>query len=176
MLYYLPLDSDCGGYCPPVHAGLPQAHCCSALGKVAEASLNGQQLSVCPRAVRTHQSGGSANQRLQEEVEELGVRGWREDCRSLPEIVGCAVYSCLDSMFCIDSGFGISCLRFSTLPQGHLHRCKTKVVLEKFDSLSLLEEGMTSCRNIGSSRGVSIARRSIYCSVPSVITFISVYV
>ena len=43
----------------------------------AEASLNGQQLGACPRAVRARQSGGSADQGLQEEVEELGVRGWR---------------------------------------------------------------------------------------------------
>ena len=95
MLYFLPLDCRCGGYCPPVHAGLPQAHCCSALGKVAEASLNGQQLGACPCAVRAHQSGGSADQGLQEEVEELGVRGWRGDCHSLPEIVGCAVFDVL---------------------------------------------------------------------------------
>ena len=27
----------------------------------------------------------------------------------------------LYSMFCIDLGFGISCLGFSILPQGHLH-------------------------------------------------------
>ena len=32
---------------------------------------------------------------LQEEVEELGVRGWRGDCHSLPEIVGCAVFDVL---------------------------------------------------------------------------------
>ena len=29
------------------------------------------------------------------EVEELGVRGWRGDCHSLPEIVGCAVFDVL---------------------------------------------------------------------------------
>ena len=35
------------------------------------------------------------------------------------------VYFCLNSiMFCIDSGFGISCLGFNTLPQGQLHRFK----------------------------------------------------
>ena len=38
----------------------------------------------------------------------------------------------------------------------------------------LCEEGMTSCRNVGSWRGVSFARRLINCSVPSVITFISI--
>jgi hypothetical protein len=27
-------------------------------------------------------------------------------------------------MFCIDLGFGISCVGFGILPQGHLHRCK----------------------------------------------------
>mmetsp|Transcript_31335 Transcript_31335/g.51109 ORF Transcript_31335/g.51109 Transcript_31335/m.51109 type:complete len:116 (+) Transcript_31335:386-733(+) len=32
---------------------------------------------------------------------------------------------------------------------------------------------MTSCQNIGSWRGVSLARRLAYCSMPSVITFIS---
>ena len=26
-------------------------------------------------------------------------------------------------MFCIDLGFGISCLGFRTLQKGHLHRC-----------------------------------------------------
>ncbi len=46
-------------------------------------------------AVRAHQSGGSADQGLQEEVEELGVQGWRGDCHSLPEIVGCAVFNVL---------------------------------------------------------------------------------
>ena len=40
-------------------------------------------------------SGGSADQGLQEEVEELGVRGWRGDCHSLPEIVECAVFDVL---------------------------------------------------------------------------------
>ena len=75
-----------------VHAGLPQAHRCQALGKVAEAYLNGHQLGACPLAVRAHQSGGSADQGLQEEVEELGVGGWQGDCRSLPKIVGCAVF------------------------------------------------------------------------------------
>ena len=52
---------------------------------------NDQQLGACPCAVRAHQSGGSADHGLQEEVEELGIRGWRGDYRSLPEIVGCAV-------------------------------------------------------------------------------------
>ena len=33
------------------------------------------QLYVCPRAVRARQSGGSADQGLLEEVEELGIRG-----------------------------------------------------------------------------------------------------
>ena len=88
---------------------------------MAEASLNSHQLGACPCAVRAHQSGGSADQGLQEEVEEIGVRGWREGCRSFPEIVGCAVFLFGQYMFCIDSGFGISCLGFSTLPQGHLH-------------------------------------------------------
>ena len=41
---------------------------------------------ACPCAVRAHQSGGSADQGLQEEVEELGVRGWQGDCHSLPEM------------------------------------------------------------------------------------------
>ena len=50
---------------------------------------------VCPCAVRAHQSGGSEDQGLQEEMEELGVQGWRGDCRSLPEIVGCAVFDVL---------------------------------------------------------------------------------
>jgi len=67
------LDSHCRGYCPPVHAGLPQAHCCSALGKVAEASLNGHQLGACPLAVRAHQSGGSADQGLKEKVRSSGL-------------------------------------------------------------------------------------------------------
>ncbi len=40
----------------------------------------------------------------------------------------------------------------------------------------LCEEGMTSCRNVGSWRGVSFARRLINCSVPSVITFISIII
>ena len=89
-----------------------------------EASLNGQQQGACPCAVRAHQSGGSADQGLQEEVEELGVRGWRGDCHSLPEIVGCAVFLLEQYVFYIDLDFGISCLGFSILPQGHLHRCK----------------------------------------------------
>ena len=63
--------------------------------KVAEASPNGQQLGACPRTVRARQNGGSAEQGLEEEVEELGVRGWRGGCRSLPEIVGCAVFDVL---------------------------------------------------------------------------------
>ena len=40
---------------------------------MAEASPNGHQLGVCPRAVRAHQGGGSADQGPQKEVEELRV-------------------------------------------------------------------------------------------------------
>ena len=47
---------------------------------------------ACPCVVRAHQSGGSADQGFQEEVEELGVRRWRGDCRSVPEILGCAAF------------------------------------------------------------------------------------
>ena len=83
---------------------------------MAEASLNGHRLGACPRAVRANQSSGSADQGLQEEVEELAVQGWRGDCRSLPEIVGCAVSLLASfgfSMISIYLAFRDSCLGFS---------------------------------------------------------------
>ena len=83
------------------------------------------------------------------------------------------LYSCLDSMFCIDSGFGISCLGFSTLPQGHLHIDARRRLL--WLNLTLICVLNTAFRVIHASKEISMMMMMMLYLVSSLafqITFI----
>ena len=60
---------------------------CSALGKVAEASLNSHQLGACPRGV----CGGSADPGLREHIQRSSrfEDGEGINCHSLSEVIEC---------------------------------------------------------------------------------------